>query len=53
MSDSSDDFLVQVGQHQGLILSPSLFNIVLEERSRKIRSAYPEEMLYADELALC
>ena len=48
----SDSFLIQVGLHQDLTLSPFLFIIALEVRSREIRSGYPEELLYADDLAL-
>ena len=48
----SDDFLVQLGLHQGSILSPLLFVIVLEVLSREISSECPEELLYADEFTL-
>ena len=34
----SDDFLVQVGLHQGPMWSPSLFIVMLEALSREIRS---------------
>ena len=51
-STFSDDFLVKVGLHQGSVLSPLLFIIVLEALSREIRSGCPEELLYADDLAL-
>ena len=46
----SHDFLVQVGLHQGSVLSPLLFIIVLEALSREIRSECPEELSYTDEL---
>ena len=48
----SDDFLVQLGLHQGSVLSPLLFTMVLEGLSREIRSGCQEELLYADDLAL-
>ena len=48
----SDDFLVQVVLHQGSVLNPLLFTIVLEALSRETRSGYPEELLYIDDLAL-
>ena len=51
-STFSDEFLVKVGLHQGSVLSPLLFIIVLEALSREIRSGCPEELLYADDLAL-
>ena len=45
-STFSDDFLVKVGLHQGSVLSPLLFIIVLEALSKEIRSGCPEELLY-------
>ena len=47
----SDNFLVQLGFHQGSVLSP-LFIIMLEVLSREIRSGCQKELLYADDLAL-
>ena len=48
----SDEFPVQVGVHQGGVLSPLLFVIVLEALSREFRSGCPLEMLYADDLVV-
>ena len=48
----SKDFQVNVGLHQGSVLSPLLFIMVLEALSRDIRMGCPEELLYADDLAL-
>ena len=48
----SDQFPIRVGVHQGSVLSPLLFIIVLEALSREMRSGCPEELLYADDLAL-
>ena len=48
----SDDTLVQVGLHQGSVLSPLLFIKLLEALSREIRSECPEKLLYAYDLAL-
>ena len=45
-------FDVQVGVHQGSVLSPLLFIIVLEALSRNFRSGCPYELLYADDLAI-
>ena len=45
-----DEFFVQVGLHQGSMLSPLLFIIVLEALSREIRSGCPEGLLHADDL---
>lgn len=48
----SDEFEVKVGVHQGSVLSPLLFTIVLEALSREFREGLPWELLYADDLAL-
>ena len=48
----STDFKVQVGVHQGSVLSPFLFTIVLEALSRDFRTGCPWELLYADDLVI-
>ena len=48
----SDEFEVKVGVHQGSVLSPLLFTIVLEALSWDIRVGCPWELLYADDLVL-
>ena len=48
----SDEFGVKVGVHQGSVLSPLLFIIVLEALSRSFRTGCPFELLYADDLAI-
>ena len=48
----SDVFNVQVGVHQGSVLSPLLFIIVLEALSREFRTGCPWELLYADDLVI-
>ena len=45
-------FEVKVGVHQGSVLSPILFIIILEALSKKFRGGLPWELLYADDLAL-
>ena len=45
-------FDVQVGVHQGSVLSPLLFIIVLEALSREFHTSRPWEVLYADDLVL-
>ena len=45
----TDDALVQVGLHQGSVLIPLLFIIVVGVLSREIRLGCPGELLYADE----
>jgi Reverse transcriptase (RNA-dependent DNA polymerase) len=49
---TSQEFGVKVGVHQGSVLSPLLFNIVLEALSMKFRQGLPWELLYADDLVL-
>ena len=44
----SDEF----GVHQGSVLSPLLFVIVLEALSREFRTGTPWELLYADDLVI-
>ena len=48
----SDEFEVKVGVHQGSVLSPLLFIIVLEALSREFRTGTPWELLYADDLVI-
>ena len=48
----SEEFQVNVGVHQGSVLSPLLFIIVLEALSREFRSGVPWEDLYADDLVI-
>ena len=38
--------------HQGSVLSPLLFILVLEALSRQFRTGVPWEFLYADDLAV-
>jgi hypothetical protein len=48
----SKEFEVKVGVHQGSVLSPLLFTVVLEALSKEFREGLPWELLYADDLAL-
>ena len=48
----SKEFEVGVGVHQGSVLSPLLFILVLEALSREFRTGVPWELLYADDLAV-
>jgi len=43
---------VKVGMHQGSVLSPLLFVMVMEALSREFRVALPWELLYADDLVV-
>ena len=48
----SDEFGLKVGVHQGSVLSPVLFVIVLEALSREFHTGTPWELLYADDLVI-
>ena len=48
----SNAFSFKVGVHQGSVLSPLLFIIVLEALSREFREGLPIELLYADDCAI-
>ena len=48
----SDEFEVKVRVHQGSVLSPLLFIMVLEALSLEFRLGCPWEVLYADDLVL-
>ena len=48
----SEEFEVKVGVHQGSVLSPLLFIIVLEALSQEFHSGVPWEDLYADDLVI-
>ena len=47
-----EEFGVGVGVHQGSVLSPLLFILVLEALSRQFRTGVPWELLYADDLVV-
>ena len=42
----------KLGLHQGSVLSPVLFVVVLDDGCSEARSALPSELLYADDLVL-
>ena len=48
----SEEFGVGVGVHQGSVLSPLLFIIVLEALSKEFRTGCPWELLYPDDLMI-
>ena len=48
----SESFEIKVGVHQGSVLSPLFFAIVMEVVSREKRQGLPWELLYADDLIL-
>ena len=48
----SDEFEVKVGVHQGSVLSPLFFFMVLEALSREFRAGLPWMDLYADDFVI-
>ena len=51
-SEYSEEFEVGVGVHQGSVLSPLLFTIVLEALSRDFRVGVPWELFFTDDLMI-
>ena len=50
--EESENFEVKVGVHQGSVLSPILFNIVMQAIAENVKNGLPWELLYADDLVL-
>src|SRR6266516_7469841 len=50
--EESANFKVKVGLHQGSVLSPILFNIVMHAIADNFKKGLPWELLYADDLVL-
>ena len=51
-SGFSEEFGVRVGVHQGSVLSPLIFAIVVDAVSEHAREGQLNEILYADDLVL-
>jgi hypothetical protein len=48
----TNDFLINIGLHQGSALSPYLFALVMDEVTRDIQGSIPWRMLFADDVVL-
>jgi hypothetical protein len=48
----TDDFPINVGLHQGSVLAPYLFALVMDEVTRNIQSDIPWCMFFADDVVL-
>jgi len=46
-----DYFLIKIGLHQGLALSPYLFALVMDEVTRDIQGDIPWCMLFVDDVS--
>ena len=51
-SGLSEEFSVKVGVHQGSVLSPLLFAMVIDEVTENARKGWMKQILYADDLVL-
>src|SRR5258708_40009402 len=49
---NDEGFEVKVGVHQGSVLSPILFNIVMQALADNFKVGLPWELFYADDLVL-
>src|SRR5437867_5743407 len=50
--EDSENFEVRVGVHQGSVLSPILFNIVMQAIADNFKKGLPWKLLYADDVVL-
>ena len=53
VAGESSKFNVEVGLHQGSVLSPYLFLILMDVLAERVRKEAPESMLFADDIVLC
>ena len=51
-SGLSEEFSVKVGVHQGSVLSPLLFAMVIDEVRENVRKGWMKQILYAADLVL-
>ena len=51
-SSLSEEFSVKLGVHQGSVLSPLLFAMVIDEVRENARKGWMKQILYADDLVL-
>ncbi|KAK3555275.1 hypothetical protein QTP86_014891 [Hemibagrus guttatus] len=49
----TEEFKVEVGLHQGSVLSPFLFAIVMDQLSEEVRQESPWTMMFVDDIVIC
>ncbi|KAK3528964.1 hypothetical protein QTP70_014145 [Hemibagrus guttatus] len=49
----TEEFKGEVGLHQGLVLSPFLFAIVMDQLSGEVRQESPCTVMFADDIVIC
>jgi len=49
---NTDNFSIDIGSHQGSVLSPCLFTIVMNELAKRIQNEALWCMLFADDIIL-
>ncbi|KAK3539467.1 hypothetical protein QTP70_008494 [Hemibagrus guttatus] len=49
----TEEFKVEVGLHQGSVLSPFLFAMVMDQLSEEVRQESPWTMMFADDIVIC
>ena len=49
----TEKFTVKVGLHQGLALSPYLFDLIMDVIAENVKETPPWSMMFADDIALC
>ncbi|MCJ8736954.1 hypothetical protein PDJAM_G00018110 [Pangasius djambal] len=49
----TEEFEVEVGLHQGSVLSPFLFAMVMDQLSEEVRQESPCTMMFADDIVIC
>ena len=50
---TTESFMVEIGLHQGLALSPFLFAMIMDRLTDKLRREPPWTMLFADDIVTC
>ena len=49
----TESFKVKVGLHQGSVLSPFLFAVIMDRLTDEVRRELPWTMLFADDIVIC